>query len=116
MKKFLVLYSMPYAGMQEWMGKPEEERKAAEAQMKTEWDAWTASHKDAIIETAGAGKTTVVTKEGVTDSHNDLMLYSLVQGESKEVVTELFKNHPHLSIPEAKIEIMEANVLPGMQA
>ncbi len=106
---------MPYGEMQEWGKKPEEERKAAENQMKAEWDTWMAAHASSIIETAGAGAMTEVSKEGAKEGHNDIMLYSLVQAESKEAVTQLFTGHPHFGIPSGTIQIMEANVLPGMQ-
>jgi hypothetical protein len=116
MKKFLVLYYMPYAGMQEWIAKPEAERKGAEDQMKAEWDTWAAANAASIIETAGAGAMTLVTKDGVTEGHNDIMMYSLVQAVNKEAVTAMFTGHPHFGIPDATIQIMEANLLPGMQS
>lgn len=114
MKKFLILYSMPHDGMEEWMKKDEAERKTAEEKMKADWDAWMAEHKDMILETAGAGKMTKVTQGISEDSHNDIMLYGLVQGESKETVAKLFETHPHLGIPGSWIEVMEANLLPQM--
>ena len=115
MKKFLILYCMPVAGLGEWMKVDEATRKEAESKMKAEWDAWTASHTESIIETAGAGKNVRVTKAGVSEVANDIMMYSLVQGDSAESVSAMFKDHPHFGIPEAWIEIMPANVLPGMQ-
>jgi hypothetical protein len=114
MKKFLVLYCMPYAGLQEWTNKPEEERKEMEEKMKAEWDAWQAAHQQHLLETAGAGATVEVRADGPKDTHNDVMMYSLVQIESKEAATEMFVGHPHLAISGAWIHIMEANVLPGM--
>ena len=115
MTKFLVLYLAPAAVLAEWMQKPEEERKADEAKMKTEWDAWMQAHKSFIKETAGAGKTKKVTKEGVTDTRNDIMLYSLVEGESVEAVAQMFQDHPHFGIPQASIEIMPASYLPATE-
>ena len=111
MKKFLVLYLAPATVLEEWMRKPEENRKAGEEKMKKEWDTWMESHRDVIKETAGAGKTKKVTKEGVTDTKNDIMLYSIVEGESAEAVAEMFRDHPHFGIPEASIEIMPVNYL-----
>lgn len=115
MKKFLVLYMMPYAGMEEWMKTDEAIRKAEEETMKKAWDAWMVEHKEMVIETAGAGQMTKVTQGSSEDSHNDIMMYSMVEGESKEAVSHIFENHPHFGIPNAWIEIMPANVLPGMQ-
>lgn len=115
MKKFLVMYLAPAAVLEEWMQKPEEDRKAEEERMKTEWGAWTRSHRDVIKETAGVGKTKKVTGEGITDTKNDIMLYSIVEGESAESVAGIFRGHPHFGIPEASIEVMPVNYLPEME-
>lgn len=114
MKKFLVLYKTPVQNLDAWMATPEAERKAAEENMKVEWDAWAKANAASIIESAGAGKTTLVTKDGAQDSRNDIMLYSLVQAETQEDAAKLFVGHPHFGIPDATIEIMAANVIPGM--
>ncbi len=106
---------MPNAGLQEWMKLPEEERASQEKQMKEEWDAWAAKHAGALKETAGAGKTQRVTKEGVANVANDVMMYSMVEAESAEAASLIFKDHPHFGIPDAWIDIMPANVLPGME-
>lgn len=115
MQKFIVLYKAPVAMLEEWMKKPEAERKAEEEKMKAEWDVWMRQHGSALKETAGAGKTKRVTKEGVIDTKNDIMLFSLVEGESHEAVADMFKDHPHFGIPEASIEVMPANHLPNME-
>jgi len=108
MKNFTVIYMAPAAGMEEWMKKPEAERKDEEAKMKADWDAWVLAHKDSILNTIALGKTKRVSASGVEDVKNDMMLSSYVQGESAEAVAELFKDHPHFGIPGATIEIMEA--------
>jgi hypothetical protein len=112
MKKFLVLYLAPVSVIEEWMKKSPEERKGEEATMKAEWDAWMKEHSASVKETAGAGKTKRVTKEGTSDTKNDIMLFSLVEAESLEAVATMFENHPHLGIPHASIEIMPVNYLP----
>jgi hypothetical protein len=66
--------------------------------------------------TAGVGKTKRITPEGVADAKNDIMMYSIVQGESSEEVAKAFEGHPHLEIPGAWIDISTANSLPGMEA
>ena len=102
----MVLYLAPAAGMDEWMKKPEAERKSEEQKMQGEWQAWTAAHGEMIKETNATGKTTRVTAESVAPARNDLMLYSIVEGESPEAVAEAFKGHPHFGIPGATIEVM----------
>jgi hypothetical protein len=115
MKKFLVLYMMPHAGLEGWMKTDEAIRKAEEEKMKKAWDEWMLSHSQMIIETAGAGQAMKVTRGSSQVSHNDIMLYSLVRGESREEVAKIFEDHPHFGIPDSWIEIMECNMLPGMQ-
>lgn len=107
--KFLVTYQMPHTGLDAWMQMPEEDRKTQEQEMSSQWNAWMDSHKDAITETAGVGKPKRITKDGVEDARNDLMMYSFVEAESLEAATELFKDHPHFGIPGAWIEVMSVN-------
>jgi hypothetical protein len=107
--KFFVTYQMPHQGMDEWLKLPEEERKKQEKDMQNEWNAWMASHKGALVETAGVGKPKRITGEGITDSRNDIMMYSFVEAESFEAAGEMFKDHPHFGIPGAWIEVMSVN-------
>ncbi len=104
----------PSAVLAGWMQKPEAERKEAEAKMMSEWDAWTASHKDVFADIGGGvGKTVRVTKAGSADTKNDIMLYTIAQGDSQEAVAKIFEGHPHFGIPEASIEIMELHAMRG---
>jgi len=108
MKYFTVIYGMPVEGLDAWMQKPESERKEVEDKMKADWDTWLEAHKDAVLNTIGLGSTKRVTSEGVADARNGMMLSSYVQAESAEAAAEIFKDHPHLGIPGAWIEVMEA--------
>jgi hypothetical protein len=107
MKNFTVIFMAPAAVMKEWMEKPEAERKEAEDKMKGDWNVWMAAHKDSVLNTIALGKTKRVGSAGVEDIKNDMMISSYVQGESLEAVAEIFKDHPHLGIPGATIEVME---------
>ena len=107
--KFLVTYQMPHKNLDEWIQLPEEERKKQEQEMQAEWNAWMASHKDALVETAGVGKPKRVSREGVEDSRNDIMMYSFVEAESIEAAADMFKSHPHFGIPGGWIEVMSVN-------
>jgi hypothetical protein len=106
MNTFLVHFLAPTSSIDEWMKKPEEERKAEEKKMKEEWDVWTAAHSGMIKETKAAGKAKRVTSAGVADSRNELMLYSIIEAESHEAAAKAFEGHPHFAIPEASIEVM----------
>jgi hypothetical protein len=111
MKNFTVIYMAPASTMEEWMKKPETERKSEEMKMKAEWNAWMTAHADTVMKTIALGKAKRVSASGVEDAKNDMMLTSYAQGESAEAVAELFKNHPHFGIPGATIEIMEARAM-----
>lgn len=100
---------MPADGLSDWMNMSEEERKQAEGDMKQQWDAWLVAHKDAVQNTIGLGKTKKVTASGIEDAKNGLMLTSYVAAESLEEAAEIFKEHPHLQIPGAVIEVMETS-------
>ena len=92
--------------MDEWMKVPEAQRKAEEAKMKAEWDIWMAAHKNIIKETNATGKTKIITKGSIMDSRNDIMLYSIMEGESQDAIAEMLKTHPHFGIPGASITVM----------
>jgi hypothetical protein len=111
MKYFTAIYMMPVEGLTMWMGKPEAERKTQEDELKAEWDAWLAAHKGSVLNTIALGKTKRVSASGVEDTKNGFMLSSYVQADSLEAAAEIFKDHPHLKIPQATIEIMETNNL-----
>ncbi len=104
--KFFVTYQMPHVGLDDWMKLPEDVRKEQEGTMQAEWNAWMEKHKDALIETVGVGKPKRITKEGIEDSRNDLMMYSFVEAESLEEASQMFEGHPHFGIPGAWIEVM----------
>lgn len=116
MQKFLVLYMAPSANLEEWMKLDESVRKGQEEEMKQGWNTWMEKN-GALFEsgyTAGAGKTKRVTPAGVNDVKNDVMIFSIVEGESQEAVAEAFKDHPHFGIPDGWIDVMPMNILTGM--
>ncbi len=116
MKKFLVLYRAPVSVLEEWKKTSPEKRDAEEKKMRGEWQKWMKEHGAMLAEqTAGVGAVKSVTSEGVSDTHNDIMLYSTVEAESSDVAAQAFTKHPHLQIPKSSIEVMPINYLPGMQ-
>ena len=111
MQKFLALYLTPVSVLEEWMKTGPEVMKAEELKMRTAWNEWMEKNGSHIVETKGAGKTKRVTKAGVEDVKNAVMLYSIVEAESHEEASKIFESHPHLTIPEATIEILVVNPL-----
>ena len=115
MKKFLILFKTPIAIIDAWKAKPAEETKAENEKTMTDWNVWMAIHKENVSETAGAGKTKLVSKDGISDIRNDIMLYCMATAIDHEAATKIFEKHPHLAISESSIEIMEVNYTPEMK-
>ena len=113
MKKFLVLYLIPPSMMDEWMKTPPEVRKSEEDKMSREIQAWMSNRSRMFSDPgAGLGKAVRVTQGSTSEARNALVMYAIVQGDSKEAVAKVFLDHPHLRIPESSIEVMELFALP----
>ncbi len=116
MKRFLVTYLAPASVLDDWKKIDPDQRKAAQDKMQAEWKKWMSDHAKIFADIgAGVGKTKLVTNQGISDTRNDIMLYSLVEAESHEAAAKSFEGHPHLQIPQSSIEIMEIHALPGMK-
>ena len=112
--KYIAIYRAPLTVIDEWMKKPEAERKAEEQKIQAAWQTWGQSHASMIKESAGLGKNTQVSSAGAAPARNDLMMYTIVEAATPEAAAEIFKGHPHLMIPDATIDIMPSNAMPGM--
>jgi len=113
MKKFMVLYMASGAEFEKMMknSTPEQQKKGMDAWMK-----WMNANKTSIVEGgAPLGKTKRVDSNGASNTKNEIGGYSVVQAESHDAATKIFdKDHPHLQMPGAWIEIVEIMPLPGM--
>jgi hypothetical protein len=113
MKKFMVLYMASGADFENMMKNttPEQQKKGMEA-----WMAWMGAHKASIVEGgAPLGRTKRVDANGASDARNGVGGYSIVQASSHDEAAKLFgKEHPHLQMPGAWIEIVEIMAMPGM--
>jgi len=109
MKKFLVIYKAPITSFEQMM-------KATPEQQKAGMDAWMAwgkkAHESIVDMGAPLGKTLKVTPAGASPIRNDIGGYSIMQGESKEVLAETMKGHPHFMMPDGFIEIVEMMPMP----
>ena len=114
MKKFVALYLVPASVMADWAKTDPEIRKAEEQKMQAAWGKWMADHAKMILNTEAGGKTKRVTASGVSDTKNDIILYSFVEAESHEAAAKAFENHPHLQIPQPSIEVMYVRPMGGM--
>ena len=113
MKKFMALYMASGAEFEKMMksSTPEQQKKGMDAWMK-----WMNHHKKSIVEGgAPLGKTKRVDAKGVSNTKNDVGGYSIVEAESHDAAAKLFdKEHPHLHMPGAWVEIIEIMPIPGM--
>ena len=113
MKKFIVLYMASSADFEKAMknSTPEQQKKGMDAWMK-----WMGKHKKALVDGgAPLGKTKRVDAKGASNTKNGVGGYSIVQAESHDAATKIFgKDHPHLHMPGAWIEIVEIMSMPGM--
>src|SRR5262245_35608189 len=108
MGKFLVTYLAPASVIEEWKKTEPSKRKAAEEKMQNDWKKWMTDHSKVFADKgAGVGKTKRVDAQGLSDSKNDIMLYSIIEANSHDSAAKMFEKHPHLGIPRASIEIME---------
>jgi hypothetical protein len=113
MKKFMVLYMAPSAQFEQMMknATPEQQKQGMDAWMK-----WMSANKASMVDGGGPlGKTKRVDASGAKDAKNELGGYSVVQADSHDAAARLFgKDHPHLQVPGAWIEIVEIMPIPGM--
>lgn len=107
MPRFLVLFLVPPAVIEDWRKTDPEVRKPAEDKMRAEWGAWMGKHGAVISGTEAGGKTKRVGADGVSDTANDIMVTCFAEAASHDEATQMFEGHPHLTIPQSSIEIME---------
>jgi hypothetical protein len=104
MKKFMIFYMADPAAFETMMqnSTPETRKKGMEA-----WMHWMTAHKGSIVDGgAPLGKTRRVDANGG---------YSVVQADSHDAAAKMFsKDHPHLQMPGAWVEIVEIMPMPGM--
>ncbi len=105
--RFLVTYHIPTHVMDGWMKLDAATRQPQEEAVMTAWQKWEAEHAAFLVSTEGAGKTRLANAGGIAPVRNDVVVCSIVQADSHDAAAEIFKNHPHFTIPEASIQIME---------
>jgi len=105
MKRFLALYMAPAAEFEKIMTTftPEQMQEGMD-----EWMKWMKAHQTHLADNgAPLGKTKRVDAKGSTNTKNEIGGYSIVQADSHDAAAKVFgKDHPHLQIPGAWIEII----------
>ena len=112
MTKFLILYNSLTSASEQMASATPEEMQASMA----EWIAW----KDEVSQKVGfefgmpLQAVAKLTNSGVGESSSFISGYSIMEGDSKELVEDLLKSHPHLKRDGASIELLEMLPMPGM--
>lgn len=117
MNKYVCIFCIPAAAMQDWMTNVDEAtRKEQSDGVMKEWQTWRDANKDAVVEEGlPLGKTKRVTKDGIEDVKNDMNYILTIQADSHEAAAELVRSNPHITmIPGAYVEVMDANHMGGM--
>ena len=114
MTKFMVLYNNPLSASDVMANATPEEMKTS----MEEWIKW----KDAAV----AGKTVkiefgmplqIVSRilpKGTEESDTQVSGYSIIEADSKDIIEELLKTHPHLKHDGASIDVLEMLSMPGI--
>ncbi|HEU0050747.1 MAG TPA: hypothetical protein VFQ60_01685 [Patescibacteria group bacterium] len=113
MKKFFVLFCIPKTTMDEWMAAVDEPtRKKQSEDMMRSWQTWTKKNEKSILDYGlPVGKTKRITSKGATDARNDINWYLVIEAESSESAVKILKEHPHLQIPGAYIDVSDASMM-----
>lgn len=116
MKRFLATYMGSASAIAEWKKMDEDKRKQREAAGMEAWVKWgTVNQKSIVDQGTPLGKTKRISKQGVSDTKNEIAGYTIVQAESHEAAAKLFENHPHFTIfPGDSVEVMECLPMPEM--
>ena len=111
MTKFLAVYTGTAPA--EGQAQPLTEDRIAEGMAA--WGDWMSRNAARIVDAGGPlGVTKRVSSEGVSDTHNNLSGYVVIESQSNSEAASLFEGHPHFSIfPGDAVEIMECLPIPG---
>lgn len=117
MNQYVGIFRAPTATMDEWMKNTSKEEMGAQMKkMGADMNAWMAKHAGSFVgKGMPLGKTKTVSTAGVADGRNDLDYMQVVQAESHEAACAVFADCPHMSIPNATIDVMEVPNIMGMQ-
>jgi hypothetical protein len=111
MPNYLVLYHAPVSASQQMAAASPEQAKAG----MDAWMQWAKKAGPAIIDLGKPlGNGAKISGTSVDASSATIVGYSILHGHSKQAVTRLMQDHPHLRMPGFSIEVFEALSMPGM--
>ncbi len=110
MKRFLVLYqSETSAEDQMARATPEQAKAGMDA-----WMAWSRKAGSAIVELgAPLGGGRHLESRATSNGQSQVRGYSVLQASTLDEVVRVLDGHPHLMMPGASIEVLEALPMPG---
>ena len=112
MKKFMALYMAPAATIAETMRTTTPEQMQAGME---QWMEWRRKNQNSVVDLGTPlGKTKRIAAAGVSDTRNEITGYSIVQGDSLDSVARIFRDHPHLQMSGATVDLLECMEISGM--
>lgn len=108
MPKFLAVYTMKPEDLARFRQLSRQEQDAIDAEGIPKWVAWEERNAAAIVNRGGmVGKTTRVTRAGISPATNPICGYLIVEAQTAEAAAQLFEDHPHITVfPGDGVEIM----------
>lgn len=108
MPKFLAVYTMKPEDLARFRSLSKVEQDAIDAAGVPRWVAWEERNAAAIVNRGGmVGKTTRVTRDGISPATNAICGYLIVEAETAGAAAELFRDHPHITVfPGDGVDIM----------
>ena len=108
MPRFLAVYTMKPEDLASFRSLPKAEQDAIDAVGLPQWVAWEERNAPSIRDRGGmVGKTTRVTKDGISKAVNLFCGYVVVEAETAEAAARLFQDHPHITVfPGDGVDIM----------
>lgn len=108
MARFLAVYTMQPEAVAAFRARPRSEQEAIDSAGLKAWEEWRQRNAAAIVSTdVMVGKTRRVTTSGVTDAHNQIAGFLIVEAAEIAAAAALFQDHPHITIfPGDGIDVM----------
>ncbi len=116
MKKFLAVFLGSPEAMKNYRAQDEAVRKVNDKKGMEAWMKWVNDNNVSIVEMGSPlGKTKRIDKNGISDIHNEMGAWCVVEASSQEDAAKMFINHPHFTIfPGERVEVMEMLPIPQM--
>jgi hypothetical protein len=114
MTKFLAIYIGSLSAREKAEHEATDEDKLRDQRGMEAWGNWVTANASSIVDHGSPlGKTKRASPEGILDTQNTIVAYTIVQADSHEAAAKMFEDHPHFSIfPGDSVEIMECLPMP----